>query len=1392
MSTSDEVQKKEKVSTRLMITSMVLENFKSYAGEQVIGPFHKRFSSIVGPNGSGKSNVIDALLFVFGKRAKQLRLNKVSELIHKSSNFPNLEYAKVEVHFQLIEDNEDSEDDYEVVPGSEFVVSRTAFKDSTSKYKIDGKNSTYTEVGQLLRRHAIDLDNNRFLILQGEVEQIAMMKPKGSTPHEDGLLEYLEDIIGSNRYVEKIEESAAVVSELNETRLERVKRLQIAQTNRENLEGPRAEAHAYIEKEAEIRMKNNILYQYYIREATVNVDELSVKLDGYKEKLSYEKNKLKETVARLSVIEKEYDSSNKHYEQLLSQMQKTVDDFTAYERRDTKLIEDIKYLKGQIQKLNTTIQKENKKKNDCVAEVEALEKAIVDMSTDIVKIQGRKSEAESNLEKIMDTLQESTASLREDLEVVTEKLSECDRTVSGFQTEKESIQTSIELIQARSHNINKSLAVAENKIAALDEEEQVLMANKDKAVSRQEKLNSDISNLQKASEALVNQQTSLQNEGRCAVAECEDAKATFQAQQQQASSGAACRQEVLSIMRQTRKGGCLAGIGVHGRLGDLGTIPAEYDIAVSTACGVLDFIVVDTGDAANACISYLRENNQGRASFIVLDQINKTVSLAKMNANLNVPEGTSRLFDHVVPKNDIFRVAFYMGLKDTLVTDDWDLAARIAYEGSRVKWRVVTTAGNLIDNSGAMSGGGKPSAGGKMKSTSSASQKAISEDSSQQMTQKRIDELERAVEDIHGKLSKCRTDIAANDKALKAYLKDAKMLAVEVEKIDMSISRLQSQRETIFARVKVMLAEQALTPEEEQNLKEMTDRLKNVDTEIERLAPNRQSLKKEAESIQKAILDVGGPKLKRAQSKVDEITNQLEGVQKSLTAKEVALSTSRKQEKKASNAKDKADKELIDAKKKMTGFEEEQKEMESEAEKVLIAQEQAKEAATAKESELKAISKEFETLKGEVEAIQGVEVDLKSNVDNCTKKLKDNENIRHLWMQKLQGIRRSHDDDMKEHRSYLEGSLNAKKVVSDGTEETKGENDEGEMETDSEISQILKPLPEIPADKLLEIVSMMAKNQAKAARGAKKSKRRRAIKAESDDDEEQESENDDLDGDRVHEKENAQAGLEELKRDINLLESDRDRLKESVNLNALVDYKKKDEEFRSRLAEVEEITEERNAARKEYEDLRRKRLEEFMSGFGIITLKLKEMYQMITLGGDAELELVDSLDPFSEGIVFSVRPPKKSWKNISNLSGGEKTLSSLALVFALHHFKPTPLYVMDEIDAALDFKNVSIVANYIKDRTKNAQFIIISLRNNMFELANRLVGIYKTNDATKSVTINPASFSAAVSGSAPKHSSSGSDTGKHLTSGNSASGSEKKGKQAMTVLGDSTNQLNEV
>lgn len=309
---------------------MVLENFKSYAGIQEIGPFHKRFSSIVGPNGSGKSNVIDALLFVFGKRAKQLRLNKVSELIHKSSKFPNLEYARVAVHFQLIHDIESSEDDFEVIPGSEFIVTRVATLNNQSKYTVDGKNSTYTEVGVLLRKYGIDLDNNRFLILQGEVEQIAMMKPKAQTPHEDGLLEYLEDIIGSNKYVERINEAQKVVEEFNELRVEKVKRLQLTQNEKDNLEGPRAEAAAYLEKEAELRERLNLLYQLYIQEAAKNIAEITAKKEKSQERLTYERTKLAETETRLATIEGEYTSTTKEYDALVEEMQRTTEVQTKY------------------------------------------------------------------------------------------------------------------------------------------------------------------------------------------------------------------------------------------------------------------------------------------------------------------------------------------------------------------------------------------------------------------------------------------------------------------------------------------------------------------------------------------------------------------------------------------------------------------------------------------------------------------------------------------------------------------------------------------------------------------------------------------------------------------------------------------------------------------------------------------------------------------------------------------------------------------------------------------------------------------------------------------------------------------------------------------------------
>lgn len=110
----------------------------------------------------------------------------MSELIHNSANRPSASFARVSVHFLDIIDIDDDQyfwnngliSSYEVVPNSLVVVSRVAYQNNTSKYFINNKSSTASEVTTLLKQRGIDLDNNRFLILQGEVEQISLMKPK--------------------------------------------------------------------------------------------------------------------------------------------------------------------------------------------------------------------------------------------------------------------------------------------------------------------------------------------------------------------------------------------------------------------------------------------------------------------------------------------------------------------------------------------------------------------------------------------------------------------------------------------------------------------------------------------------------------------------------------------------------------------------------------------------------------------------------------------------------------------------------------------------------------------------------------------------------------------------------------------------------------------------------------------------------------------------------------------------------------------------------------------------------------------------------------------------------------------------------------------------------------
>lgn len=351
-------------------------------------------SEQVGPNGSGKSNTIDALLFVFGKRASKLRLKKVSELIHKSSDYPDISEASVTVDFVEVDD------DGNVLPNTELKISRTAYKNNASKYFINGAGSSFTEVTALLREKGIDLDNNRFLILQGEVEQISQMRPKAQTPHEVGLLEYLEDIIGSNKYVESIEESGKTVDQLNETRNERLNRVKAVEKEKNNLEGSKAEAEKYLQKDQEVQIKRSTLYQLYRHESQQQVDQAEEKKQQFQEKLDYERNKLKTHEEELAEYEKEYDEKYKQYQEVEQQVKTAKKEFTEYERQDIKYREEIKECKNKVKKLESNYEKETSKEKSETQNAEQNEKKLPELEKEVETLQSQKEDCEKKLDEI--------------------------------------------------------------------------------------------------------------------------------------------------------------------------------------------------------------------------------------------------------------------------------------------------------------------------------------------------------------------------------------------------------------------------------------------------------------------------------------------------------------------------------------------------------------------------------------------------------------------------------------------------------------------------------------------------------------------------------------------------------------------------------------------------------------------------------------------------------------------------------------------------------------------------------------------------------------------------------------------------------------------------------
>lgn len=163
-----------------------------------------------------------------------------------------------------------------------------------------------------------------------------------------------------------------------------------------------------------------------------------------------------------------------------------------------------------------------------------------------------------------------------------------------------------------------------------------------------------------------------------------------------------------------------------------------------------------------------------------------------------------------------------------------------------------------------------------------------------------------------------------------------------------------------------------------------------------------------------------------------------------------------------------------------------------------------------------------------------------------------------------------------------------------------------------------------------------------------------------------------------------------------------------------------------------DLTAARNAsdeAARKFTKIQKARISKFNASFQPIAAEIDNIYKSLTSGssgkpgGTAYLNVDNTQEPYLGGVRFHVMPPKKRFRDMEQLSGGEKTVAALALLFSMHSIHPAPFFLLDEVDAALDKSNIAKVARYLQSRKKDIQFIVVSLQDRFYENADSLIGV---------------------------------------------------------------------
>ena len=1269
------------------LSRIELENFKSYKGKQIIGPF-KKFTSIVGPNGSGKSNLMDAISFVLGVQSAQLRGSTLRDLVYAYDVQDSKEKRNASVSLVYVlntndeEEEEEEEDESEERDGdkenskkkkrqkrgeeegekNEVRFSRTISNSGASDYKIDNKTVTFEEYAEKLKQFGILVKARNFLVFQGDIEAVAQKSPKDLT-------QLFEQLSGSDELKQAYNDAQLKVKEAEEENAVVFGKKKTLMSQRKQIKEQKDEAEKHIKlvnELKELKTDRAMMKLFHLDEGIKTMQEEKLKIvksrDAHDEKNEANKVELEEKKKTKAQVAKSALVAEKKMSKLREELSKATP-------KMVKSNESLQRNKKKLQLLQTNLEKTKEDKDSRSQDVTKLEKQLEEVN---------------DAERLYDADQLKKAEKRSKVELSDAQREEFNqkRAEAGSKTFK--FKRERDAAENRANVDKGTLERLEGKIAQLEKRKSFLKENEKSQKARLKEVGEKVKLAESDFKAQDAKIKILADEKRSTRAKAEHYQTQIDALTEKLRSAKALRKENEREMKATEAIASMRSLfaGCRGRVTDLIKVSnKKYELAVITALGrSADAVVVDDRESAKECIQYLKDQRVPAMEFIPLKDI-KTMS--ENNERLRELGGTAKLVIDVVSFDNAYHRAMLHSLGDCVVCDTHAEAKKLAYDKSKKNagalLKVVSLDGTSIDKAGKLTGG---------------SSQGLT-DKANRFTRADIDTWRKEKEKLETEMLKL--------KSVQQIINEESAVYSQKQRHERDLANLKEDYKDVEAK-----------------LKRFQDEMTSINDALKPIIPEREATEKSIKEFEAKIVELD--------AKIHDISDEIYAeFSKRVGIKNIREHEEERETRRKKQAEAKA--EFASQRARVVELLDYEKSRDNDS------------AIKRNEKDIKKCEKEIETLETELEKLNQSTAEMKTQLkelDGELKRAKDDARSVERELQSLKELNAEANDE-RERFSRL---INAKNNHLDALRGSR-------LDVLKNASMELLEIPR---------AAQLAAGSGSAKKKKKSSSRKRKTAGDDDDEEEEdeEVENDDdaMDVDAPRSEydtdENYAVDYSDLKPELRLAidQAQRDRLdgemrdecneraatleKLEPNMKALEQYDQILEKEKQQAVEIDNAREKLSACQITFREIAETRGARFRGAFEHVEKRISETYRELTkgsahpTGGQAFLTLENYDEPFLGGVNFTAMPPSKRYREMEMLSGGEKTIAALALLFAIHSYRASPFFVLDEVDAALDKSNVEKMARFVRSKSLGkggTQSIVISLKDNFYDKAESLVGV---------------------------------------------------------------------